>query len=55
MALSTLVAGFIYTRFGISSYYAMSVVAAAGLSCVIVAWYLQPQRAASGGKTSESR
>ncbi|MDI7863885.1 MFS transporter [Rhizobiaceae bacterium n13] len=55
MAISTVASGFIHTRLGLSGYYTMSVVALSGLACVIAAFYLQPQRAASGGNTSESR
>ncbi|CAN7469240.1 MFS transporter [Rhizobium sp. LjRoot30] len=55
MAAATFASGYIYAAFGLHGYYVMSAIAAVGLGCVIVAWYLQPQRAGSGGKTSESR
>ena len=55
MAVATFASGYIYAAFGLHGYYVMSAIAAVGLGCVIVAWYLQPQRAASGGNTSESR
>ena len=49
LALATFASGYIYTRIGLSGFYVMSLIAAAGLACVIIAWYLQPQSARSGG------
>lgn len=49
LALSTFASGAIYKQFGGAGFYAMSGLAALGLGLVIVAFYLQPQRAAAGG------
>ncbi|MBX4954519.1 MFS transporter [Rhizobium lentis] len=54
MALMTLASGYLYAWLGIASYYVMALVALAGLGIVISAYYLQPQRALSGGKTREA-
>jgi MFS transporter, PPP family, 3-phenylpropionic acid transporter len=54
LGLMTFVAGYIYARLGVASYYVMAAVAAFGLGIVIVAHRLQPQSAAVGGKTKEA-
>ncbi|MGO7163622.1 MFS transporter, partial [Rhizobium johnstonii] len=54
MALMTLASGYLYASLGVVSYYVMAVVAFSGLGLVIFAYYLQPQRLVSGGKTREA-
>ena len=54
LAASTFFSGFVFNRFGVFSFLFMCFLAAAGTLSVFGAWLLQPQRAASGGKTSES-
>jgi PPP family 3-phenylpropionic acid transporter len=54
MALMTLASGYLYAWLGVVSYYVMAVVAFSGLGLVISAYYLQPQRVVSGGKTREA-
>jgi PPP family 3-phenylpropionic acid transporter len=51
--LMTIASGYIYSALGLDSYYVMACVAAFGLALVIIAYYLQPQRLASGGNTRE--
>lgn len=53
MGLMTIASGYIYAALGMASYYIMALTAVLGLSLIIVAYYLQPQSAGSGGKTSE--
>jgi MFS transporter, PPP family, 3-phenylpropionic acid transporter len=53
LAISTLISGYLYSWFGLHAYYAMSVVSVIGLLCALAAWYLQPHRLGSGGKTVE--
>jgi PPP family 3-phenylpropionic acid transporter len=53
MGLMTIASGYIYAALGMASYYIMALTAVVGLGLIIVAYYLQPQSAASGGKTSE--
>lgn len=53
LAAATLVSGMIYRSFGLSSYLSMSLLAAIGLATVVIAARIQPQRADSGGKTTE--
>ncbi|WP_112945839.1 MULTISPECIES: MFS transporter [unclassified Rhizobium] len=53
MGLMTIASGYIYAAFGMASYYVMALTAVLGLGLIIVAYYLQPQSAGSGGKTSE--
>ncbi|MGE6743946.1 MFS transporter [Allorhizobium pseudoryzae] len=53
LAVSTFVSGVLYRHFGQESYYAMSLVAGIGLVICWVTTRLQPQRAGSGGKTSD--
>lgn len=53
-AIFTFTSGYFYTWFGVHGFYSMSVVAFIGCCSAFAAWYLQPQRAGSGGKTSES-
>ncbi len=53
MGLMTIASGYIYALLGMASYYIMALTAVVGLGLIIVAYYLQPQSAASGGKTSE--
>ncbi|MBY5445043.1 MFS transporter [Rhizobium leguminosarum] len=54
MALMTLASGYLYAWLGVVSYYVMALIAFSGLCLVISAYYLQPQRVLSGGKTSEA-
>lgn len=54
MALTTFLSGYLFAWYGIDGFYSMSVVAALGLSLVMVARSLQPQRLGFGGNTSES-
>ncbi|MBB4278208.1 MFS transporter [Rhizobium mongolense] len=54
MALMTLASGYIYAWLGLASFYVMALVALLGMSLVFVAYYLQPQRLASGGQTREA-
>jgi PPP family 3-phenylpropionic acid transporter len=54
LGIMTFVAGYLYAWLGLGSYYVMSGIAAFGLAMVIVAYYLQPQSAAVGGKTREA-
>ncbi len=51
--LMTIASGYIYSALGLDSFYVMACVAAFGLALVIIAYYLQPQRLASGGNTRE--
>jgi PPP family 3-phenylpropionic acid transporter len=53
-AIFTFASGYFYTWFGVHGFYSMSVVALIGCSSALTAWYLQPQRAGMGGKTSEA-
>lgn len=53
LAISTFLSGVLYRSFGQESYYAMSLLAAVGLLICWLAARNQPQRAGSGGKTSE--
>ncbi len=53
MALTTFLSGYLFAWYGIDGFYAMSVVAALGLSLTVLARALQPQRLAFGGNTSE--
>ncbi len=53
-AIFTFTSGYFYTWFGVHGFYSMSVVAFIGCCSAFAAWYLQPQRAGRGGKTSES-
>jgi PPP family 3-phenylpropionic acid transporter len=53
MGLMTIASGYIYAALGMASYYIMALTAVLGLGLIIVAYYLQPQSAGSGGKTSE--
>ncbi len=53
MGLMTIASGYIYALLGMASYYIMALTAVVGLGLIIFAYYLQPQSAASGGKTSE--
>lgn len=53
MALTTFLSGYLFAWYGIDGFYAMSLVAALGLSLTVLARALQPQRLAIGGKTSE--
>ncbi|MDM9644167.1 MFS transporter [Rhizobium sp. S163] len=53
MGLMTIASGYIYAALGMASYYIMALAAVLGLGLIIVAYYLQPQSAGSGGKTSE--
>jgi PPP family 3-phenylpropionic acid transporter len=54
LALMTLASGYLYTSLGLASYYVMALVALVGLGLIVVAYYLQPQRAGSGGQTREA-
>jgi PPP family 3-phenylpropionic acid transporter len=54
MALMTIASGYIYAILGLASYYVMATAALLGLGLIIVAYYLQPQRLASGGQTSDA-
>ncbi|EJL54739.1 MULTISPECIES: MFS transporter [unclassified Rhizobium] len=54
MGLMTIASGYVYALLGLASYYVMALVALTGLGLVIVAYYLQPQSAASGGQTREA-
>jgi PPP family 3-phenylpropionic acid transporter len=54
MGLMTIASGYIYAFLGLASYYVMALIAMIGLGLIIVAYYLQPQRAGSGGKTREA-
>jgi MFS transporter, PPP family, 3-phenylpropionic acid transporter len=51
MALSTLLSGYAYERFGLHGFYAMSAVSGLGLSFALWSYFHQPQRDGSGGKT----
>jgi len=53
-AIFTFASGYFYTWFGVHGFYSMSVVALIGCGSALTAWYLQPQRAGRGGKTSEA-
>ncbi len=53
LAISTFLSGYLYTWFGLHAYYAMSAVSLIGLIFALTAWYLQPHRFGSGGKTVE--
>lgn len=53
MGLMTIASGYIYALLGLASYYVMALTAVLGLGLIIIAYYLQPQSADSGGKTSE--
>lgn len=54
MGLMTITAGYLYSWLGLASYYVMALAALSGLGLIILAYYLQPQRAVSGGQTSEA-
>ena len=53
-AIFTFLSGYFYAWFGVDGFYSMSVVALSGCLFTFLGWYLQPQRLASGGKTSEA-
>ncbi|MCY1237040.1 MFS transporter, phenyl propionate permease (PPP) family [compost metagenome] len=53
-AILTFLSGYFYAWYGVKGFYSMSVVAFAGCCFAVAAWYLQPQRRGSGGKTSEA-
>lgn len=53
LGAATILSGMLYRQFGVSGYYAMSVLALLGLATITLAGRLQPQRDASGGWTSE--
>ena len=53
-AIFTFLSGYFYAWYGVNGFYSMSVVAFAGCCFAVTAWYLQPQRRGSGGKTSEA-
>jgi PPP family 3-phenylpropionic acid transporter len=56
MAAVTLASGPLYERLGTGGFYVMAFIAAAGLGLVLAARFgVQPQRAGSGGDTSEPR
>ncbi len=54
LGLMTIASGYIYALFGLASFYLMALTAVFGLGLIVVAYYLQPQRLASGGQTKES-
>jgi len=54
-AIIILCSGYIYAAFGIRGFNMMAILAAIGLLMVFAAMVSQPQRAGSGGQTSESR
>jgi len=54
LGIATIASGYIYAWLGMSGYYLMALVAAAGLAMIIAAFYLQPHNSGSGGKTLES-
>jgi PPP family 3-phenylpropionic acid transporter len=54
LSLMTIASGYIYASLGLASYYVMALAALLGLGLIIVAYYLQPQRAGSGGQTREA-
>ena len=54
-AIIILCSGYIYAAFGIRGFNVMAILAAIGLLMVYAAMLRQPQRAGSGGNTSESR
>lgn len=54
LAVATFFSGFVFNRFGGTSFLFMCILAVAGTLSVFAAWLIQPQSAASGGKTSES-
>jgi PPP family 3-phenylpropionic acid transporter len=41
--------GFIFHAYGVQGFYVMSLIAAAGVACVVAAMFIQPQSARSGG------
>jgi PPP family 3-phenylpropionic acid transporter len=49
LAMSTILSGYLYRQFGVTSYLAMSLLALIGLATIAFAARLQPQRSASGG------
>ena len=53
-AIFTFASGYFFTWFGVDGFYSMSVVALIGCVSTFAAWYLQPQSAPEGGKTSEA-
>lgn len=53
-AIFTFLSGYFYAWYGVKGFYSMSVVAFAGCCFAGAAWYLQPQRRGSGGKTSDA-
>lgn len=53
-AIFTFLSGYFYAWFGVTGFYSMSIVALSGSCFAFAGWYLQPQRLASGGKTSEA-
>jgi PPP family 3-phenylpropionic acid transporter len=55
LGIMTIISGYLYAWLGAAgSNYVMAGVAAFGLALIIVAYYLQPQSGAVGGKTSEA-
>jgi MFS transporter, PPP family, 3-phenylpropionic acid transporter len=54
LAAATFFSGFVFNRFGGTSFLFMCILAVAGTLSVLAAWLIQPQSAASGGNTSES-
>lgn len=53
-AIFTLLSGYLFNRFGVDSFYFMSLFAFIGFALVLLAGYLQPHSAGFGGKTSEA-
>ena len=49
LAISTILSGFLYRQFGVTSYLAMSLLALIGLATIAFAARIQPQRSGSGG------
>jgi MFS transporter, PPP family, 3-phenylpropionic acid transporter len=54
LGIATIASGYIYAWLGTSGYYLMALVAAVGLGLIITAFYLQPHKLGSGGKTLEA-
>lgn len=48
LAISTYLSGVIFTRFGVTGFYAMAVIASIGLGLIITAYYLQPVKLRAG-------
>lgn len=49
LAMATILSGFLYRQFGVTSYLAMSLLALIGLATIAFAARIQPQRSESGG------